>query len=163
MSTGVKLIDAVRDGDEFEKLFEKGVIVPLRVTGTSMLPLLRPGKSIVWLEGIGEKVRRGDILLFRRKNGAFVLHRVRKILPDGKLVMNGDAQSWCEVIGRESVKAVARRIDIGKISFRADGFLMTLYRLLWTPTYPVRGTLLRFAARVKRTFQSPAKEKQNEK
>ena len=39
MSTGVKLIDAVRDGDEFEKLFEKGVIVPLRVTGTSMLPL----------------------------------------------------------------------------------------------------------------------------
>ena len=159
MSSGLKLIDVLRDGDDFERLFEGGGIVPLRVTGTSMLPLLHPGRSVVWLEGIKEPPKRGDILLFRRNDGAFVLHRVRKILDGGRLVMNGEAQSWCEVIAPDAVRAVVRQIDTEKRSYPADGFTMRIYRLLWTPTLRVRGIILSVAIRSKRAFSRLLGEK----
>ena len=154
MSAGLKLIDAERDGDEFVKLFESGGTVPLRVTGTSMLPLLRPGRSTVWLEGKKEPPKRGDILLFRRRDGAFVLHRVRKVL-DGRYVMNGDAQSWCEVISEDMVIAVVRRIDTGRRVYTSDSLPMRVYRLLWTPTYPARRQILSAAMRLRRAFIRP--------
>ncbi len=147
------IIDALRDGDDFERLFDGGGTLPLKVTGTSMLPLLHPGRSGVILEGIsGDRAKRGDILLFRRENGAFVLHRVRKCLPDGRLLMNGDAQNWCEIISRERVVAVVRKIDSGGKIHDAEGLPLRLYRFFWTPTYAARPVILRAAIGLKRFF-----------
>ena len=67
-------------------------VFPLTVTGSSMAPLLKDGRSTVLLTK-DFVPKRGRILLFRRRDGSLILHRVRKI--DGNtLVMNGDAQDW---------------------------------------------------------------------
>ena len=151
MRTFTKLIDAASEGDSFEELFEEGVILPLSVTGTSMLPLLHPERSVVMLEGIsGETVKKGDILLFRRENGSFVLHRVRKCFPDGCLQMNGDAQDWCEVIERERVIAVVREvITDGRHENR---IFIQLYNHLWPLTFGFRRSLIAVAISVRRIF-----------
>ena len=52
-------------------------VVPIR--GTSMWPLLKEGKSRVQVEAKeGKQVRKGDIVLYRRKDGTLVLHRIIK-------------------------------------------------------------------------------------
>lgn len=58
--------------------------------GTSMLPLLRQGTDSVSL-GKAEPIQKNDILLYRRRSGQFVLHRMLKETPDG-YVMCGDNQ-----------------------------------------------------------------------
>lgn len=142
------MIDAEKNGGELSALLEDGGEILLRVTGTSMLPLLHPERSVVKLVCCrGVLQRRGDILLFRRtsssgESGSFVLHRLRRILPDGRLLMNGDAQSWCEVISPDSVIARVIEISDGRLTMKTDGALMRAYRLFWYPTYRFRPQLL---------------------
>jgi len=61
----------------------------LRVTGTSMLPALRPGDELQFHSRRTESTSLGDIVLFRRAN-AFVIHRV-VALSNTELVTQGDA------------------------------------------------------------------------
>jgi phage repressor protein C with HTH and peptisase S24 domain len=50
----------------------------LTATGSSMEPFLKGGRDRVTLVPPGARpVRRGDVVLFQRDCGAFVLHRVR--------------------------------------------------------------------------------------
>lgn len=46
--------------------------------GTSMLPMLRQGIDSVVLSPLPKKLKKYDLPLYRRDNGAFVLHRVVK-------------------------------------------------------------------------------------
>ncbi len=66
----------------------------VRVTGISMQPLLRhlrDGVAIV----PPEKIHRGDIVLFDRKNGRYALHRVIRKGREG-FTMAGDNQRFME-------------------------------------------------------------------
>ena len=95
-----------------EKAINDGGCVPLVVTGNSMNPFLKDGKDVVWLKKCGESdFKRGKILLFKRENGALVLHRVRNVLSDGELLMNGDAQYWSEKISKSRVIAVVTQVE----------------------------------------------------
>lgn len=53
-----------------------GEKVFLTVTGNSMLPFLADGRDRVVLQRIEKRPKKGDIIFYRRKNGAYVLHRV---------------------------------------------------------------------------------------
>ena len=79
------LLEVIGSGGEF-RLFPRG---------TSMKPLLREGKDSVALVA-PEGYRRGDILLYRRPNGNFVLHRLMEVEKDGRLTFCGDNQSLLE-------------------------------------------------------------------
>ena len=60
-------------------LQEQGfVVVP--ISGTSMWPLLQEGKSRVQIVARDKRqLRKGDIVLYRRCDGTFVLHRIVKV------------------------------------------------------------------------------------
>ena len=62
------------------------------ITGTSMRPLLIAGRDTVTLKKCDTLLKKGDLPLFRRKDGAFVLHRVVKVEADGTYTMCGDNQ-----------------------------------------------------------------------
>ncbi len=55
---------------------KKGGTFPIIPKGQSMLPLLRPGVDEVLLSPLPEEVLKGDIILYKREDGSFVLHRV---------------------------------------------------------------------------------------
>lgn len=122
-----------------------GATCPLRVTGTSMSPTLRDGRDRVLLRALGpsERVRRGDVALFRRSDGRPVLHRVVGARRNGDLVFNGDAQTWTEEVPRERVVAVAVCVDrAGRlVSARCAAF--RLYGILWMALRPLRPALRR--------------------
>ena len=67
--------------------------VMLTVTGGSMLPLLAGGRDRVTLGPVPERLRRGEVLLYRRADGSYVLHRLTGFGQDGTLVFCGDRQT----------------------------------------------------------------------
>ena len=72
-----------------------GGTVELTATGHSMLPLLLDRVSRVKLTAIREP-KYGDVVLYRRDNGTYVLHRIVKCCADGTYTMCGDAQTALE-------------------------------------------------------------------
>lgn len=62
------------------------------ITGTSMLPLLVQGRDTVTLKKCDVPLKKGDLPLYRRKDGAFVLHRIVKVNSDNSYTMCGDNQ-----------------------------------------------------------------------
>ena len=72
--------EVISSGGEF-RLYPRGV---------SMLPLFRQGTDSVVLTSLGD-VAVNDMILYRRDNGQFVLHRVVKI-KNGEYIMCGDNQ-----------------------------------------------------------------------
>ncbi len=75
-----------------EETLRSGGTVKLPVTGTSMLPLLVAGRDTVTLSPIGERLSVFDIPLYRRDDGAFVLHRIIEVCEDNTYTMCGDNQ-----------------------------------------------------------------------
>ena len=52
-------------------------VVP--ITGTSMLPLLKEGRDLVELESCSqERLKKGDVVLYKKNDGTLVLHRIIK-------------------------------------------------------------------------------------
>ena len=78
----------------------------ITVPGNSMKPTLLDRVSRVRLKAI-EDPKRGDMVLYRRDNGTYVLHRIVKESEDGTFVFCGDAQYQLEKgIRREQMLAV---------------------------------------------------------
>jgi hypothetical protein len=69
--------------------------VQLHPIGYSMYPLIVPERDEVIISPLKKKIRRGDVLLFRRKSGKLVLHRVIKV-KESKLYFVGDNQTEIE-------------------------------------------------------------------
>lgn len=134
---------AAEFSDTLEDMINSGATVPLYVSGNSMTPFLADGQDIVRLRACTqEDFRRGRILLFRRDDGSLVLHRIIKLLPDGMLLMNGDAQSWCEKTDRKHAIAAVYEIEHGGKICSADSFLLNVRDTLWMLLKPFRRWLM---------------------
>lgn len=75
-----------------EEAFDNNKTFTIPITGTSMLPLLVQGRDTVTIKKIESPLSVGDLPLYRRKDGAFVLHRIIKVNNDGTYVLCGDNQ-----------------------------------------------------------------------
>ena len=104
--------------------------------GKSMLPTIKEGIDTVVLEK-ATSLKKGDILLYKRKNGQYVLHRLLKI-KDGNLTMCGDAQLNLEsdITERDVVAKVTEIIKQDKsilassLKFKLSFKLITAKRIL---------------------------------
>lgn len=135
--------DAATGIDYIKDTLESGATVPLTVTGSSMMPLLKPHRDIVWLEKCdAEQIKNGDILLFEREGGKPVLHRVVKIKND-RLIMNGDALDWSEVIRKSQVAARVKKIERDGKTIDCDSKALRLWDAAWYVTRPIRPILRR--------------------
>lgn len=134
-----------------EDTINSGGSMPLVVTGKSMNPFLRDGQDTVWLGACVESsFRRGKILLFRREDGRIILHRVRKVMPDGTLVMNGDSQYWCENIKKEQALAVVTYIEKNGKKTSCDSLKYKFRIEVWQLLKPLRPLIFRVQRKIKR-------------
>ena len=60
-----------------EGLLQNGFVV-YGFKGTSMTPLLKSGRDRVYVEKIVKPLKKGDIALYKRDNGEYILHRVMR-------------------------------------------------------------------------------------
>ena len=53
--------------------------LPLVVSGTSMAPFLAPDRDRVFLSAVTRPLKAGDIVLYQRDCGTYVLHRIVRV------------------------------------------------------------------------------------
>ncbi len=125
-----------------EKLADGGEVV-MTVTGNSMYPMLRDqADSVLLVSESGGRVRMHDIPLYRRRDGAYILHRVVAIHGDRYLTA-GDGQGQSEMIESDQVIGVVRGFWRNERYLSCSHPAYRLYAVLWTWLMPVRRYLLR--------------------
>lgn len=77
------------------RTLEQGGVFPFYPHGTSMIPMIVEDRDQVILTHLPEKPKKYQIILYKRKNGAFVLHRIVGVAKDRfgeTYTMRGDNQ-----------------------------------------------------------------------
>lgn len=92
----VRKIKASRIFPFISEILKQGQNTRLTVAGNSMYPFLRDGiDSVELTKGSFERLVRGDIVLVKRDDGQYVMHRIIRKNKDC-FFMVGDAQQWIE-------------------------------------------------------------------
>ena len=91
----MKTIDTKAYLDAVCEIAASGNPVSVIVSGSSMAPFLASNRDYVFLEAPARPLKKGDIVLFRRENGNYILHRIKKITPDSCYLL-GDRQTELE-------------------------------------------------------------------
>ena len=113
---------------------QNGESVRIYPGGTSMLPMLREGVDSVVLTKVPEKLKKYDVILYQRKNGQYVLHRLVKI--DESYTFLGDNQfdreygiEYEQIIARvSSFYRGSRRVDVNNVLYKAYCFIWHVSR-----------------------------------
>ncbi len=126
-----------------------GGTVKIPITGTSMRPLLYCGRDTVTLSAAQFPLQKFDLPLYRRADGAFVLHRVVAVEKDGTYTMCGDNQ-WVKERGilDAQIIGVATEITRKGKPFSVDAFRYKLYVRVWHFLLPVRKYLVKLRGKL---------------
>ena len=135
-------------GPHIEAIVSQGGSFTLTVTGGSMVPTLRHLKSTVVLVK-PDDLRPGDIVFFRRKTGAYILHRILRVRGT-ELTVNGDAQSWTETVDISQVIAKAASYTTCGRTYTCGTPSQQAYHHLWHLTRPLRPMLLKAYSALKK-------------
>ncbi|MBO7217522.1 MAG: S24/S26 family peptidase [Clostridia bacterium] len=117
--------------------------------GVSMLPLLREGIDSVMLSAVGE-IKKYDMVLYRRDDGQFVLHRVVDV-KDGKYNFCGDNQCYIEEgIRPDQIKAIVTAFYRGEEYIAIDNKEYVKYAKRRVASIPMRHKMLSLKGYLKR-------------
>lgn len=111
---------------------EQGHSVRFSPRGNSMRPMLMPGRDKVTLTSPPEQLRKFDLPLYRRENGAFVLHRVVAVREDCYLCL-GDNTEVFERVEKDRILAVVASFTRKGREIRVGSFWYRVYCILWRP------------------------------
>ncbi len=149
-------------GKVIEDRLKNGQQVRMTVVGNSMFPLFRSKLDSVVLAPIVDGVKKRDVVLYKRSNGQYVLHRI--IGRKGDIYSaNGDNQYWIE-------SPLFKNQFLGKMIgfYRKNQYYTTktlwyqLYSLIWFFLRPFRGLLIKFliyCAKIYRTREKKSEKK----
>lgn len=140
---------------DIEQLLQDGKNIQISPQGYSMYPLLVPGRDEVIVEPVRtERLRRGEVVLYRRNPGRvdsmLVLHRIWKKKEEG-FYMVGDNQKAIEgPLRKEQIKGVMVGMYRKGKYYSVKHPLYQMYSILWLSLRPVRPILSKIAAVIKR-------------
>ena len=124
--------------------------VAIPVTGGSMVPFLHSG-DMAYLDLPNSPLKKGDIVLYTRENGRYILHRIKKVNKDGSFIMVGDAQVELELLPRRELihARVTSARHLGKL-IRPGQFRWWFYQHIWLNVVPLRHFLMALFGRRKK-------------
>ena len=117
-------------------------VVP--ITGTSMLPLLKEGRDRVELEPCSqERLKKGDVVLYKKNDGTLVLHRIIKTENREFFTVLGDHQfKNAERVNKNQIIAVACGFFIKGRYVTEKTRWYRLYKKLWLSNLNFRRIIL---------------------
>ena len=117
-------------------------VVP--ITGTSMLPLLKEGRDLVELEPCSqERLKKGDVVLYKTNDGTLVLHRIIKTDNREFFTVLGDHQfNNAERVNKNQIIAVACGFFIKGRYVNEKTRWYRLYKKIWLCNLNVRRIIL---------------------
>ena len=137
-----------------QSCMEAGSEVILTVTGNSMRPYLKHQRDQVVLAKCDpHHLQIGDVPLYRRQDGRFVLHRIVG-LGASTYTMCGDAQTEKEyAVPADCILAVATGFYRRGKFVSCTAFQYQAYRRFWMAAFPVRPLLLRLDSLARRAVR----------
>lgn len=131
MEHNVRSISPEELMDDLLALLEQAESVPLVISGDSMDPFLVHGRDTVYLSKVCRPIKRGDMILYRRASGQYILHRVYEA-KDDTLTLIGDGQVQLEPgIRREQVLALVSAVRRKDKLLKPGSFLWDFYEKVW--------------------------------
>lgn len=124
-----------------EECISNGTDVRIRVSGISMTPILHNLKDSVVLSR-PDKIKKYDIVLHRRENGQYIMHRIIK-KRGSVLTIAGDFETEKEHPVPESavIAKVTSFCRNGK-NYTPQDFVIRLYSVIWVLIFPIRHEVL---------------------
>jgi hypothetical protein len=115
-----------------------------------MVPFLHHGDTVC-LNLLDSAPKRGDVVLYRRESGRYILHRIYRMRRDGSVLMVGDAQQEIEILpSRDMICArVTSARHQGKLC-QPGQLRWWFYRRVWLRLRPVRYFLMSLRGRKKK-------------
>ena len=126
--------------EEYRELLKDESIeaLPLLISGNSMAPFLVHKRDTVYLSRLVRPVKIGDVLLYQRDNGSYILHRVYKI-ENGTYTMIGDGQFVLEKGIRADQMIAVMTSALRKGKRQAPGcFWWEFFEKVWIHMIPLR-------------------------
>lgn len=134
-----------------EETLAAGGTVKLPITGTSMLPLLRAGRDTVTLSPVTGDLQKFDIPFYRRRDGAFVLHRIVTCAEDNTYTLCGDNQWVLEKdIRAEQIIGVVSEITRNGKTFSVNSKKYKRYVRIWHRLLPVRKYIVKLRGKLQK-------------
>ncbi len=112
--------------------------VTITLSGYSMQPLIRYAKDPVTVSQICRPLKTGDIVLFRRHDGVYVMHRIKKITDDRIITIGDNCLHEDAPIRHDQVCGLAVRTVRNGRSIRLDSRGQRMYGKLWMMSLPMR-------------------------
>ncbi len=147
-----------------ERELRAGRAVVTGTTGISMRPLLREGKTSVLIEPLERPLSAGELPIFRRPDGKYVIHRVLSS-DEQYYYTRGDNCLNGEKVPKEWVLGVVTEIYRGKRTLRVTDRRYRLYVGFWRASAPARLALKKARVRLaqaKRSVFGKSSRKQDE-
>ena len=137
-----RCVDTAHLMEQYRALLETVDMLPLQITGSSMIPFLAPGRDSVLLRKPGKRLHRGDIALYQRDDETYVMHRIYRCESDGTYSMLGDAQQQIEHgIRREQIIAVVCAAQRKGKEQKPGRFWWEFFARVWIRIVPLRPVL----------------------
>lgn len=153
MEHRTRKVDTAALLEEYRVLLETVDTLPLLVSGNSMTPFLVHGRDTVYLTKVKRPLRRGDIVLYRRRNGAYILHRICAAEGDTFSIV-GDAQTEIERgVAREQIFAVVCSAVRKERRQEPGCFWWDFFEKVWVRLIPARPVLMRSYGALSRIFR----------
>ena len=128
-----------------------GQVVKFSPKGISMLPMLRSGRDTVTLSSISRKIKKYDIVLYRRDDGKYVLHRIISLGDTYTLI--GDNQFQKEYgIRHGQIIALVVAFTRDERVISTESFLYRFYCVFWNYTRFPRRVFRAIKWRLKKLF-----------
>ena len=143
MEQRMKTMDTALLLESYRDLLQTVEMLPLVVTGNSMLPFLVHKRDAVYLTKIKKPLKVGDMVLYQRLNGEYILHRICRI-KDKTYCMVGDAQTVIEPDIKEEqlIAVVCKAQRKGKVQ-KPGCFWWFFFENIWVRMIPCRPVLQR--------------------
>lgn len=112
--------------------------VPLNISGSSMTPFLVHSRDTVYLSKVTRPLKKGDMILYRRDKGAYILHRIYRVTPDGYWLV-GDAQILIEKgVRPDQVLALVTAVRRREKLLQPGSFWWDFFEKVWIRMIPLR-------------------------
>ncbi|MBP3384047.1 MAG: S24/S26 family peptidase [Firmicutes bacterium] len=124
--------------------------VPLVISGSSMSPFLAHSRDTVYLSRADRPLKRGDMILYQRDSGGYVLHRILSVEKDSFTLL-GDAQTLPEPgIRPEQVRAYVKAVCRKGKLLQKGSFWWEFFEKVWIRMVPVRPVIIKIYAGIRR-------------
>lgn len=150
MEDNVKVLPPEAAVERLLAIMATGAAAPLVISGYSMSPFLVHGRDTVYLTPPPETLKKGDMILYRRDSGMYVLHRICAV-EGNTFTLIGDGQQEKEQgIRKDQIIALVTAVRRKGKLLKKGSFWWDFFETVWLNMIPLRPAALKLYGLLKK-------------